>query len=149
MPVVTNSITIEMPLTEVWDFLDDPANSTQWFAGVTDIVGVNRTEERIGDNWTTKYSVMGFNMDITQTVTEYEKDAKFTISLGGMMPGSYTTTLSGDGGSTKVTQTFDYEVKGGALGKAMDRLVLERMNAKNAKSSLKKLKNLLETKSTA
>ena len=65
------------------------------------------------------------------------------------MPGTYTTTVSADGDNTTVTQTFDYEVKGGALGKAIDRLVLEKMNAKNAKSSLKKLKDLLESTSAS
>ena len=149
MPVVTNSITIKKPLPEVFDYLDDPANAAKWFSGVSETVGVTRTEERVGDTSTVKYSVMGMHMDIAQTVTEWEKDARVTIKLGGMMPGTYTTTVSADGDNTTVTQTFDYEVKGGALGKAMDRLVLEKMNAKNAKGSLKKLKDLLESTSAS
>ena len=107
MPVVTNSITIKKPLPEVFDYLDDPANAAKWFSGVSETVGVTRTEERVGDTSTVKYSVMGMHMDIAQTVTEWEKDARVTIKLGGMMPGTYTTTVSADGDNTTVTQTFD------------------------------------------
>ena len=147
MPVIENSVTIKVPVETVFDFMDDPANYSKWFQGIRDAVGIKRTEEHIGDSWTTKYSVLGINMDIEQKVTEWDKNARVVISMGGMMPGSLTTTLSGDGDSTKVTQTFDYEVKGGAVGKAMNSMVLERMNAKNATRSLDDLKDLLEADS--
>ena len=147
MPVVETSVTIDVPVVKVFEFIDDPGNISKWFAGITDAVDIKRTEEHVGDSWTTKYSVLGLSMDIEQKVTEYEKNARMVMSLGGMMPGSVTYTFTGDGDSTKVTQELDYEVKGGAIGKAMNRLVLERMNAKNATRSLDDLKDLLEADS--
>jgi carbon monoxide dehydrogenase subunit G len=147
MPVVENSVTIDVPVETVFDFLDDPANYSKWFQGIRDAVGIKRTGDHIGDSWTIKYAVLGITMDIDNKVTEWEKNARFVISMGGMMPGSMTTTLSGDADSTKMTQRFDYEVKGGAVGKAMNSMVLERMNAKNAARSLQDLKDLLESDS--
>jgi carbon monoxide dehydrogenase subunit G len=148
MPVVENSVTINVPVAKVFEFMDDPGNTYKWFAGVTDNVDITRTDEHVGDSWTTKYAVLGFNMDIEQTVAAWEENARVVINLGGMMPGSFTTTLSSNGDSTNVTQKFEYEVKGGAIGKMMNRIVLERMNAKNATRSLEDLKDLLEADAT-
>jgi uncharacterized protein YndB with AHSA1/START domain len=87
MPVIENSVTIKVPVETVFDFMDDPANYSKWFQGIRDAVGIKRTEEHIGDSWTTKYSVLGINMDIEQKVTEWDKNARVVISMGGMMPG--------------------------------------------------------------
>jgi uncharacterized membrane protein len=65
--------------------------------------------------------------------------------MEGMIAGSYRTTYEGQGAATKVTMRFDYEMPGAALGKVLDKLVVERMNAKNLDSSLSKLKELVES----
>ena len=45
---------------------------------------------------------------------------------------------------TRLSVEFDYEMPGGGLGKIAERLVVERMNDKNAETSLKNLKALFE-----
>ena len=144
MPVVENSVTIQAPIAKVFDVVEDPERYSEWFQGVRDTVGVTRTDEHVGDSWTVKYSALGITFDVDQEVTDWVENDHISIRMGGAFPGTLTTTLTSDGDSTTVTQRFDYEIKGGALGKAMNKLVLERMNAKNAARSLDDLKDILE-----
>ena len=51
-------------------------------------------------------------------------------------------------GKTEAGVRVEYEVKGGAVGRAVDSLVLERMNEKNAEQMLENLKQRLETSAT-
>ena len=43
-----------------------------------------------------------------------------------------------------MTQRFDYGIKGGVAGKVLNSFLVERLNAKNAEWSLKKLKKVCE-----
>ena len=36
MPVVENNVTIDAPVAKVFEFMDDPGNTSKWFAGVTE-----------------------------------------------------------------------------------------------------------------
>lgn len=147
MPVIQSSITINVPIERVFNLLDDPTSASKWFPGVRDVVGVTRTKERVGDKWTLKYAVLGVTVDVEQEVTDWEKNARIQLKMVGVFVGSLTMTVSLDGDSTKVTQEFDYEVKGGVLGKVANKLAIERINDKNAKRSMEDLKDLLESDS--
>jgi carbon monoxide dehydrogenase subunit G len=131
----------------VFEFLDDPSRLSEWFQGVREVNDITQTEERIGDSWSLKYSAVGMTFHVYQKVTEWEKNVGSALTMSGMFPGTLRTTMSCDGDSTTLTQRFDHEVKGGAFGQAMNKLFLERMNAKNAARALEDIKDLLEADS--
>jgi uncharacterized membrane protein len=60
------------------------------------------------------------------------------------MKGAWTWRLSPRGKSTHVTTTMEYEMTGGILGKAMNAVLVERMNEKNAERLLENLKRVSE-----
>lgn len=62
-----------------------------------------------------------------------------------MVSGTNRWDLAQEGAGTKVTLTIDYEMAGGGLGKIADKLVVERMNDKNAAASLENLKSAVES----
>ena len=62
-----------------------------------------------------------------------------------MITGTNRWDMAQEGNGTKVTLTIDYEMAGGGLGKIADKLIVERMNDKNAATSLENLKAIVET----
>jgi uncharacterized membrane protein len=61
-----------------------------------------------------------------------------------MITGTNRMAFEPEGEGTRVTLGFEYEMPGGGVGKLVDRLVIERMNAQNLEKSLENLKALVE-----
>ena len=144
MPVVENSIVINAPMEKVFGILDDPERYPAFFAGVVGISDVSRTEERIGDSGSMKYSVLGIHFDVQFTIQAWEENKAIVSRLEGAFPGKVTTTFNEQDDGVKVTQTFDYTIGGGVLGRALNAVVVERMNERNAQHTLENLKTLCE-----
>lgn len=64
--------------------------------------------------------------------------------LEGAFPGTSTVTLNEQDDGVKVTQTFDYTIGGGVLGRVLTAVLVERMNEGNAQHTLENLKTLCE-----
>jgi uncharacterized membrane protein len=62
----------------------------------------------------------------------------------GSSPGWQTWDLKPENGGTLVTMEEEYTVPGSVLGKVVDRLIFEKMNARDMHSSLENLKLLIE-----
>jgi carbon monoxide dehydrogenase subunit G len=60
------------------------------------------------------------------------------------MKGTWLWQLEPRGTSTHLTTQMEYEMAGGILGKAMNAMLVERMNEKNAERLLENLKLLSE-----
>ena len=108
---------------------------------MTDIV---YTDERVGDTARLTYSSLGLRFPMTMTVVDHDKPKKLALEMQGGMRGTMTFSLEPQGDATKFTWRIDYTMKGGILGKAIDSLLVERMNEKNAERSLENLKMLCE-----
>jgi uncharacterized membrane protein len=64
--------------------------------------------------------------------------------MEGMITGTNRLAFTPEGEGTRVTMSFEYEMPGGGVGKLVDRLLAERMNAQNLEKSLENLKALAE-----
>ena len=144
MSVIQRSIIIDAPMEQVFEVLEDPNHVPQYAPGVSRVDDVQRSEERVGDSYRTVCSVMGLDFPTKFTTLEYERPRKFIAQMDGAMTGDFTWTLAPQDGSTQMNLRIDYEMKGGILGKAMDTLLVERMNQKNAERMLENLKMLSE-----
>ncbi len=94
--------------------------------------------------WSATYAVLGLHFPMTFTATEYEHPTKLTRRFEGGMKGTWTWLLEPRGNSTHMATAMEYEMAGGILGKAMNAVLVERMNEKNAKGMLKNLKLVSE-----
>ena len=90
------------------------------------------------------YKAAGVTFKTTLTSLEYKPGEHSLFKLEGMIAGTNRWTYAAEEEGTRLTVEFDYEMPGGSLGKIADRLVVERMNDKNAETSLSNLKALFE-----
>ena len=144
MPVVENSIVINAPVDRVFGVLDDPEQLPAYFPGVVSVSDIKRTPDRVGDSVKFTYSVLGIHFEVPSSILEWDENVRMVSSLGGAFPGVVTTTVDARGDGVTVTQRFDYSIKGGVVGKALNAILVERMNDKNAERSLENLKMICE-----
>ncbi len=146
MAKLRKSIVISSPAETIFRTLDDPNAMSLYVPSVTNVGDVQQSEKRIGDTFRVTYGLMGMHFDMEFTNTEYEPSKKIARRFEGGMKGRMAYTLEPQGDYTRVSFDVDYEMSGGVLGKAIDKLLVERMNEKNAERMLENLKMMAETK---
>ena len=144
MATIHQSIDIDAPMERVFAILSDPKRLPEYVPGVISVENIQQTEQHVGDSFRATYSVLGLHFPMTFTATEYEHPTKLTRRFEGGMKGTWTWLLEPRGNSTHLTTAMEYEMAGGILGKAMNAVLVERMNEKNAKGMLKNLKLVSE-----
>ena len=145
MAKMTKAIVITAPAEKIFGTLDDPKAIPLYVPAVVTISDVRQTEKRIGDTFRATYGLMGMHFDLRLTNTEHEPGKRIARRFDGPMKGAMAYTLEPHANSTKVKFDVDYEMSGGVLGKAVDKLLVERMNEKNAERMLENLKMMMES----
>lgn len=149
MSTVEKTSVIDAPIEAVFKYVDEPMNVPEVAPGVDRVEVLRTTEERIGDSIRLVYSVMKLDFPMTIVRTAHEPPSMVAWTLQGAMSGVLRWQLREAGpGQTAASLRVEYELKGGALGKAVDSLVLERMNEKNAETMLENVKQRLESRAT-
>ncbi len=144
MSVIERSNTVNAPLERVFALLDAPERLAEWTPGITRVADVKQTPQRTGDSSRVTYSVLGLRFPTKLTVLDYAKPRKLTVKMEGGLRGTVAWNLEPTGSAAKVTVRFDYTMKGGILGKAVNALLVERMNEKNTERMLENLKIVVE-----
>ena len=144
MATIHKSIDIDAPSERVFAILTDPKRLPEYAPGVTSVEDIHSTGHHLGDSYRANYAVLGLHFPMSFTVTEHEPPTNRTTRFEGGMKGAWTWRLSPRGQSTHVTTTMEYEMTGGILGKAMNAVLVERMNEKNAERMLENLKLVSE-----
>jgi carbon monoxide dehydrogenase subunit G len=144
MTVIDHSIVINAPIERVFELLDEPSRLPDYVPGVRRIDEIRRSDQRIGDSFRAHYAVLGLELPIAFTTIEYAKPRTIVLQMDGALIGTYALTLKPEGRSTGVNLRVQYHMKGGILGQAMDSLVVERLNEKNAEHFLENLKIISE-----
>lgn len=144
MAVVEKSIFIEMSPEELYDFgVNHPERIPEWFEGV-ETIEVDSTYPAVGGKVEVTYKAAGITFKTTGTAIEAVRGKKYATQYTGMATGVQTWTYQPEGSGTRLTLHFDYEIVGGGVGKMLDKLLIERQNAKNFEQSLKNLKVMAE-----
>ena len=144
MASIHQSIDIDAPAERVFETLADPKRLPEYVPGVISVENIRQTEQHLGGSFHVTYAVLGLHSPMTFTATEYEHPTKLTMRFEGGMKGIWTWRLVPRGKSTHLTTAMEYEMAGGILGKAMNALLVERMNEKNAERMLENLKLVSE-----
>ena len=144
MATIHKSIDIDAPAERVFEILSDPKRLAEYAPGVISVENIRQTEQHLGDSFRATYAVLGLHFLMTFTATEYEQPTKLTTRFEGGMKGTWTWLLEPRGTSIHMTTAMEYEMAGGVLGKAMNAVLVERMNEKNAERLLENLKLVSE-----
>jgi uncharacterized membrane protein len=119
----------------------------QYIPALSNVREVHRTAQHVGDSAKATYTILCMHIDVSFTVTEYERPNRFALRADGQMGGTIRTTFTAQGAaSTRVDQTEEYQIPGGLIGKVADALLFERMQAKNLETMLENFKRSVESR---
>ena len=142
MSEIKKSLTIDAPADELFDIVDDPHNFPKYVPNVSEVADIHRTDRRIGDTFRVIYKVLGLTFDEKFTTTEHERPTRLASEFKGGMSGTFRWGFEPRGSQCAVTVDIKYDVAGGALGKAVDSMMLERTNAKSIEGMLDNLRRI-------
>jgi ribosome-associated toxin RatA of RatAB toxin-antitoxin module len=145
MSLIERQTTIAAPSERVFEIVEDPARIMEYVPSVTQVDVISRTSKHIGDSFRAVYSTAGIKMPTTYTTLEYAQAQKIVLGLDGPITGTLAWEFQPHNGGTDVTVRIDYQMKGGLLGKALNALMVERVNEKNAEQMLEGLQALAQS----
>jgi ligand-binding SRPBCC domain-containing protein len=144
MAQITRSIIINASLSKVFDYVTNPENWTMYVTGLVDVRNVSSDTPEAGTTFEWTYRMLGVNNEGSGRVGVFEKNRKFAMEMEGSFPIKETYTFQGDEKSMELTVDIRYDVPGKVLGVIADKLVVERLNVKEADAVLNKVKVLCE-----
>lgn len=144
MAQIKQTIKIDAPLTKVFEYVTKPENWTRYVTSLVDVRNISDDVPAAGTTFEWTYRMMGVNNDGRGSIVELEKDKKFAMKMEGSFPIQETYDFQGDEKSTELTFDMHYEVPGKVLGVIADKLVVERLNVKEAVAVLNKIKDMCE-----
>lgn len=142
MTEIHKSTKIDAPIEEVFAIIDDPENLPRYVPNVNEVVDVKRRDDGVGDSYRVIYKVLGVTFDETFTTSERSRPNRLVAKFEGGMSGTFRWSLDASSGQTDLSIDIDYAMPGGALGKAVDALLLERVNEKSMEGMLENLSRL-------
>jgi coenzyme Q-binding protein COQ10 len=139
-----DSIHINAPVDKVVDFGADPQ---KWATFMTGMSGPDKTigDGGVGTQWEITMRTAGLRMQMTVRLVENRREPDGGAHSRFEFDGGWQTwDQEPEDGGTLVTMEEEYTVPGSVLGKVADRLVFEKMNARDMHHSLENLKLLVE-----
>jgi uncharacterized membrane protein len=143
MLTVEESVVIDRPRTEVFDFFANPDNIAVYSSNLVDYDVVSGGPHDVGRQAKFAVKVVGVRLEYTDELVEYVENERLkTASKDGRIPYSITLTFADAGSGTNVSWLQEVESLGGVF-KFGDSLVI-KMYTKDVRSNLEKAKALLE-----
>ena len=143
MPVVEESTSINRPREEVFAFANDPDNVPVYTSNLAEFAKTSEGPVGQGTTYRGVTRVAGRSLAWTSHVVEFEEGLRVVIkSVESPMAWQLEFSYADEGGGTRVRMRQEIDSLGGFFGKLSDPLVT-RMYAKDVRSNLEKLKELL------
>jgi carbon monoxide dehydrogenase subunit G len=144
---VRESIEIDAPVQKVWDLVMDPNRLGEWVSTHQAVSNVPDGGLQEGSTFEQRMKLAGKGFDVTWTVKEC--DAPNKAAWEGAGPGGSTAhvvyALSESDGGTRFDYANGFELPGGALGRVAGRVAGDRAARSQARKTLARLKELLES----
>jgi ligand-binding SRPBCC domain-containing protein len=141
---ISRSIQINAPIEKVFNFITNPGNWTVYVTSLVDVRNISDKKIKKGTSYEWTYRMLGVNLDGKGNVVEFSRNSKFGMEMEGAFPIRESFVFEEDGGATKLTFSIHYNVPGKVLGVIANRLVIEKLNVKEAIAVLNKVKALCE-----
>lgn len=142
--VVEKSIVIQATPEEVDAITLDGNRLPEWYAGVQS-AEPDDSYPVAGSMVHMIYRSGGINFKMSMTSLRLVKGESLLLKMDGMITGKSRWFYTSEGDDTRVNCRFEYEMPGGSIGQAVNKLVVERMNVQNLEKSLENLKALVES----
>ena len=142
---IEESVQINRPLEEVYEYVANPENLPEWSGIVLEVHKEDPQRElREGERFTTVAKFLGRRIESPFEVTAHEFPRRHSHkSTGGPLPTEWTLTFEEVAGGTRYTQVAEGE-PGGFFGLVGP--LLERLGRRQLKTNLENLKDLLEAR---
>jgi uncharacterized membrane protein len=144
MTTLEHGILIKAPAEVIEAITIDGKRAPEWVPGVLR-AEPDDVHPEPGGKLYMAYKVPGMTLGFTSTIMELERGQRFTERMEGVMSGIMRWEYMPENGATWVKVKFDYEMMGGILGKALDRLLMKDMNRRSLEKILENLKGLVES----
>ena len=103
-----SSIVINRPIEEVFAYMNDPANDTQWQSVVVESKVTSEGPVGVGTTGFNVIRFLGRKIEANYEITEHEQNKKSTIkSTSGPIPFTGTRTFESVEGGTRVTESIE------------------------------------------
>ena len=145
MPLVEESVVIDLPRDEVFASMLNPENIRIWATNMIDYELSAAAPGQQGTKVRVKMKVAGKVIEGTGEVIEVEEGRRIKSRIvDSPISAQVETRFEGDDGDTKLTQRWELEIPEGFFGELDDSLVA-RLYATDLRSNFEKLKVLLES----
>lgn len=145
MYVTHESITINRPRQEVWDFIRVPENQVFWQSNLIDYESDSDGEPKVGDRERGVVKAAGRKIEWTSEIIQADLGKAIAMkSIEAPFPFTWRMELEDDGDGTRATVHAETESMGGFFGKLGDPIV-SKMYARDVKANLENLKEILES----
>jgi hypothetical protein len=141
--VVEKSLVIRATPEEIDAITLDGSRLPEWYAGVQS-AEADATYPEAGGVVNMVYRSAGINFKMSMTSLRLVRGESLLLKMDGMITGKSRWFYIPEGDDTRVNCRFEYEMPGGSIGQAVNKLVVERMNVQNLEKSLENLKALAE-----
>jgi anaerobic magnesium-protoporphyrin IX monomethyl ester cyclase len=142
---IVRKIRINAPVDKVFEYVTEPENWTHYVTSLVDIRNVSGKTLKAGTKYDWTYRMIGINFDGKGKVVDFQKNKKFSMEMEGAFPIREMFTFDGDDRVTELSFEIRYNVPGKVLGIVANRLVIEKMNVKEAVAVLNKVKDICES----
>ena len=144
MLTVEESIVINKPRMEVWEFFTDPDNVPVYSSNIVEYELVSGEKDKAGRKCRGAVKVAGRRLELTDEMVECEEQRRAKmVSEDATIPYSLEISYADEGDGTKITWHQEVESLKGVF-KFADPIVL-RLYARDVRSNLEKAKTILES----
>ncbi|MDR5672368.1 SRPBCC family protein [Halalkaliarchaeum sp. AArc-GB] len=140
---MSESIEIETPIEQVFEYLDDPHNHVEVTPSLSSVRNVDPLENG-GKRLEFTYGMAGIGIDGELVQTVHDPPRRLRFDMRGKLDGEIDLELAETGGVTRMTYTGTYEIPGRVLSSVAEPFV-RRYNERELQTTLEDLKSRLET----
>jgi carbon monoxide dehydrogenase subunit G len=138
-----NSVAIDRPVEEVFEYLTIIENLADWMGPIVEAKQTSPNPVTLGSTGEVKAKFLGRRMEVPTEITAWNPPQSFSAhNAGGPFPITFHYTLTSEGGGTRVSVITEAE-PGGFFRVAAP--VLEQLVKRQAHNDLETLKALLES----
>ena len=142
MTTITQSVTVDRPVAEVWDFISNFENTTRWSRGVLHARQTSDGPLRVGSTLQTVVKAFGRRRTADYLVTEYEPNRAFAFEVSaGAMSSRARFSVEPAGAGTRLTASGEAAVTG--FFKLLEPILVRTLK-RHSEADLANVKRILE-----
>jgi ribosome-associated toxin RatA of RatAB toxin-antitoxin module len=144
MPKIERSITINAPVSKVFEYIADPNLTPEWLPGMIETKDIKQTEDGVGSTHNWVYKISGRTFEGKNITEEFMQDKKIVIRSEGSIKTLWNWNFASEDDSTKLDLSVEYTVPMPVLGRLAEKVVLKQ-NEREADLALANIKDKMES----